>query len=606
MKKMYALLFSLTCLSASLFGFNKDGRLLMTARLTGSQEVPAVVTKAKGLVTFVLEEDRSMTINGVLDSLSGAVTACHFHKAISGVSGGVVLNLLTYVKGNRIYGKIPASDLTKALIVQLMSDSIYINVHTAANAGGEIRGQVFLQTEYPLWTIMAGAFEVPAVNTQAVGLASISLSRSLTQLKYKIVVAGLSGAITGAHLHRGSDKIAGPVSYSLSANGNVLEGTIKSLTSGFIDSLSNSLVYVNIHTAANPGGEIRGQLGFVDGAFGFDCLLDGSNEVPQVASNGKGLALGWITENLDSMTYAVFYTGLTPTAAHFHAGAIDKTGGVVQALAAYPLAPSAAYSAKVPWSADNLRKMLSDSIYVNLHTAANSGGEIRGQAKVSVHEGVVADLCGRQEVPVVAGNAFGAGYASIDPDKEIGYYAVVASGLTSNASAAHIHKGAKGASGGVYVNFGANNNSSNAYVGAFLLPTTSTTAADSLRDGLMYMNVHTTANAGGEIRGQLGKALTSDCLPTAIYELNGQLLEAVVYPNPTNEALNVKFQSNQSFDAQIVVSDLVGRSVIQKKIRVENGDNYQQINVLNMPSGVYFLQVKTDKQLIFTEKIIKE
>ncbi len=604
MKKVYALLFGFTCLSASLFGFNKDGRILMTARLTGSQEVPAVVTKAKGLVTFVLEEDRSMTINGVLDSLSGPVTGCHFHRGNFGVSGGVVLNLISYVKGNRIYGKIPATDLTKALIVQLMSDSIYFNVHTAANGGGEIRGQVYLQTEYPLWTIMAGAFEVPAVNTQAVGLASISLSRSLTQLKYKIVVAGLSGAITGAHLHRGANNIAGPVSYSLSASGNVLEGTIKSLTTGFIDSLSSGLVYVNIHTAANPGGEIRGQLGFVDGAFGFECLLDGANEVPQVASNGKGLALGWISENLDSMTYAVFYTGLTPTAAHFHAGAIDKTGGVVQALTAYPLAPTAAYSAKVAWSADNLRRMISDSIYVNLHTTANSGGEIRGQAKVSVHEGVVADLCGRQEVPVVTGIAFGAGFASIDPNKEIGYFGVVTSGLTSNASAAHIHKGPKGVVGGVYVNFGANTNSSNTYTGAFLWPTT--TAADSLRDGLMYMNVHTTANAGGEIRGQLGKALTTECLPTAIYELNGQLLEAVVYPNPANEALNVKFQSNQSFDAQIVVSDLVGRSVVQKKIRVENGDNYQQINVLNMPSGVYFLQVKTDKQLIFTEKIVKE
>jgi Cu/Zn superoxide dismutase len=604
MKKVYALLFSLTCLSASLFGFNKDGRILMTARLTGAQEVPVVVTKAKGLVTVVLEEDRSLTINGVLDSLSGNVSACHFHRGIFGANGGVVLDLFQYVKGKRLYGKIPAATVTKALLVQLMSDSIYINVHTAANPGGEIRGQVYLQTEYPLWTIMAGAFEVPAVNTRGVGLASISLSRSLTQLKYKMVVSGLSGAITGAHLHRGANNGTGPVSYNLTANGNVLEGTIKSLTQGFIDSLANGLVYVNIHTAANPNGEIRGQLGFVDGPFGFDCLLDGSKEVPAVTSNAKGLALGWVNESLDTMTYAVFYTGLTTTAAHFHTGGKDRTGGVIVNLEAYTIAPTAAYSAKIPWTADNLRKLLSDSIYVNLHTAANSGGEIRGQALVSLHDGTVADLCGKQEVPAVAGNGLGAGYATIDPDKEIGYFAVVASGLTSNAAAAHIHKGAKGANGGVFINFGANVNSSNAYTGAFLWPTT--TAADSLRDGLMYMNVHTTANSGGEIRGQLGKALTSDCLPTAIYELNGQLLEAVVYPNPTNEALNVKFQSNQSFDAQIVVSDLIGRSVIQKRIRVENGDNYQEINVSNMPSGVYFLQVKTEKQLIFTEKIVKE
>ena len=142
MKKNYTFFFSFISFISisSLFAANKDGRIMMYARLSAAQEAPAVNTKAKGLVTFTLEEDyKTLTIYGVFDSLSGLVTNCHFHTGGFGVNGGVVLNLLPLVKGNQISGQVT---VTKAILAAINGYGIYINVHTAANPNGEMRGQI--------------------------------------------------------------------------------------------------------------------------------------------------------------------------------------------------------------------------------------------------------------------------------------------------------------------------------------------------------------------------------------------------------------------------------------------------------------------------------
>ena len=603
MKKLYSFIiatFLIFSASTHLLA-NKDGSILLTARLSSANEVPAVATKGKGLVTIVLEEDKSMTINGVFDSLSGPVTLCHFHKAVFGVNGSVVLNLLPYVKGNRIYGKIPAAT-AKPLISAMMADSIYLNVHTAANTGGEIRGQVSLQTDFHFWTILSGFSEVPAVNTNALGLASVVVSRSLLKVEYKIVVNGLSGPITSAHLHYGSPTVSAPAAFPLTFSGSVVSGTIDLTDFKLIDSLEAGRVYVNVHTATNAGGEIRGQLGFINGAIGFDALADGTQENPAVTTNAKALMVGWVSDALDTLQYAVIYTGLTPNAAHFHNGVVGVNGSVVVGLTPYGLAPNAAYVDKIGLSNDNLTKFLKGEMYVNLHTAANNGGEIRGQVSSSVLEGLVADMCSKQENPPTVSNAIGAGYLAFDRTKLIAYFSVATNGLTSNATLAHIHVGAKGVNGNVLVGLGTSTN--NAWSGGVILPRT--TLADTALNNLMYFNVHTAANGGGEIRGQIGKVLTPDCLPTAIYELNGEQLAVKTFPNPVLETMTLQFDSNQKMDAQVVLSDLTGRNVLSKNMTVENGINQLSMNMNTLSHGIYFLQLKNNGKILFAQKVVKQ
>ncbi len=600
MKKLYKCLLGIMFLSLStaVFAGNKDGRILVSARLNGAQEVPAVTTIAKGLVTFMIEEDyKTVTIHGVFDSLSGPVAACHFHIGTAGVSGGVTLDLFSLVKGNRILGKIT---LTPALLANIMSGKIYINVHTAANTGGEIRGQLKVETDEHYVANMSGLNEVPAITSTASGLGSIVISQDLKKLEYKILATNLTGAIAAAHLHYGAAGSTGAVVYPLSYNGRYLSGTID-ISQAFLDSLALGKVYANIHTATNSGGEIRAQLQKLN-SLGFDALALGANEVPNpVVTNAKAIAVGFINNTMDSITYSVMTDSLTSTIYHFHFGSATVAGGVWAGLTQNTASPQS-YSGSIAVKADTIAKILRGDIYVNIHTTANPGGEIRGQLNTSVREGLTTNLCGAQEAPTPnAAVGIGAGMVSIDRNKTNVHVELVTNALTGNAAAGHIHGGAKAVSGPVIIGFPSV--AGNQVSGFFNVPRP--TFADSITNGLAYLNVHTAAFGGGEIRGQLGKGLVTECLNTAIFEVNGQVLTAKIFPNPTSGTVNIQFEAPENFDAQIIVSDLIGRKISTKNVQILRGSNSLEVDANQLTNGVYFIQMRNETRLFFTDKIVK-
>jgi hypothetical protein len=114
---------------------------------------------------------------------------------------------------------------------------------------------------------MTGAAEVPPVATQATGTVMASLNAERTTLTLTATTTGLSGAITGAHIHKGAETESGPVVKELtitSANQVSVTWTTTDATAALTPELLADLVagrlYVNVHTAANPNGEIRAQL----------------------------------------------------------------------------------------------------------------------------------------------------------------------------------------------------------------------------------------------------------------------------------------------------------------------------------------------------------
>ncbi|MCH7858739.1 MAG: CHRD domain-containing protein, partial [Candidatus Marinimicrobia bacterium] len=72
------------------------------------------------------------------------IAAAHFHKGAAGVAGGVVHAITDDFTGNTASGLWASADLTDALIADLLAGNLYVNVHTAANGAGEIRGQVIV------------------------------------------------------------------------------------------------------------------------------------------------------------------------------------------------------------------------------------------------------------------------------------------------------------------------------------------------------------------------------------------------------------------------------------------------------------------------------
>jgi hypothetical protein len=109
---------------------------------------------------------------------------------------------------------------------------------------------------------LAGAQEAPPVNSGGQGSAELSLNTATKQLTWKVSFSGLSSDAAAAHIHgpAGPGANAGVV-VNLAPNGmkNPLEGSA-TLTDAQIADLMAGKDYVNVHTATNKGGEIRGQI----------------------------------------------------------------------------------------------------------------------------------------------------------------------------------------------------------------------------------------------------------------------------------------------------------------------------------------------------------
>ena len=105
---------------------------------------------------------------------------------------------------------------------------------------------------------MAGASEVPPVDTQAKGTADVTVDTDAKTVTWKVTSEGLSGDPTAAHIHgpAAEGENADPV---IDMSAAIMDGSGE-ITDEQIADLEGGKYYVNVHTEANPDGEIRGQL----------------------------------------------------------------------------------------------------------------------------------------------------------------------------------------------------------------------------------------------------------------------------------------------------------------------------------------------------------
>ena len=109
-------------------------------------------------------------------------------------------------------------------------------------------------------TQLSGAGEVPAVASAGTGTAETSFNKDTYLLRWTVTYSGLSGPATGGHFHGPAmpgqnAPVVVPFTGSLASP---ISGE-KILTPAQASDLLAGKWYVNLHTAANPGGEIRGQ-----------------------------------------------------------------------------------------------------------------------------------------------------------------------------------------------------------------------------------------------------------------------------------------------------------------------------------------------------------
>lgn len=108
---------------------------------------------------------------------------------------------------------------------------------------------------------MDGASEVPPTASTGTGAATVTLDTATRKLTWDVTYSGLTGPAMAAHIHGPADpgKNAGVVVPLTGSLKSPIKGA-KVLTSAQVADLEAGKYYVNIHTAVNKGGEIRGQL----------------------------------------------------------------------------------------------------------------------------------------------------------------------------------------------------------------------------------------------------------------------------------------------------------------------------------------------------------
>lgn len=285
--------------------------------LTGDQEVPPVATAASGSATLVLNsaQDR-LTIeiqtqgvdldgNQTPKNPDDDVILAHIHNAPAGVNGSVVFgfigpnsdmngDLVIDAAAGTITSAWDASEgeatTLAAQLQNLFDGELYINIHTDANSGGEIRGQITPPPPIAFVATLSGDQEVPPVATVASGSAALELSGVQDRLTISIQTQGvdLDGNQTPkdseddvilAHIHRAPAGMNGSVVFGFigpnsDTNGDLVidaaagtitsawdanEGASTTLDDELADLFADGL-YINIHTNANTDGEIRGQI----------------------------------------------------------------------------------------------------------------------------------------------------------------------------------------------------------------------------------------------------------------------------------------------------------------------------------------------------------
>jgi hypothetical protein len=149
--------------SAQMTRFRALGTGNLVAHLSGAQEVPPVDARGQGQAVFSVSDDRSVVNYKLLVANTENMTASHIHCGAPGVNGPVVVFLFgTVPDGETLNGilaqgsfkqekLIPRPDSAacpggvatlEQLLAKMEAGDAYVNVHTLAHPGGEIRGQI--------------------------------------------------------------------------------------------------------------------------------------------------------------------------------------------------------------------------------------------------------------------------------------------------------------------------------------------------------------------------------------------------------------------------------------------------------------------------------
>lgn len=578
-KTIYPLL--LACLLAGSVSAQLP-HLIFHAELVGLEQIPAVSTDARGLITLIYSPDRSkVTVTGLLVGMEGAVSSITLHIGKTGEVGAALVDLMPVLHGPRLFGEI---DVPPALLQNLLPDRAYASVGTTAHPGGEIRGQFICETDLDYRTILQGSEVVPSSNSNAFGFGGLHFPTGSDDLVYAFLVDGLSSPITEAALYLGKPGENGTMVYPFtSIFQNFIQGVAEmdDLPANFLRDAREGEYYVLVKTANFPDGEIRGQVGFL-GYFTSFAPVNAGQVVPAMSSTGFGFSHNILNQTLDSLTSTVYISTISPLAVEIRLGAAGTNGPLLETL--NPAGLSGLYRKTWPLDSDLMTALVEGRLYVNVPTAARPDGEIRGQLKNSLRKAYAFDLCGDQVVPQVNTNGIGVAMASVDQADCYLNYKVIYDRMSGDLVDAFVCQANPGMNGDTLYPLPP---MKTLIPGATAIEATHGVAIEL---GEMYMILRTADHPDGEIRGQIRRGYS--CPDVSGVKNPGQIRDIAVSPSPFTDHLNVQFSSDRSFQGRLILHDMLGAPAVVRTVDIIAGSQNLNFPAVGLLPGVYTLNLE--------------
>lgn len=221
---------------------------------------------------------------------------------------------------------------------------------------------------------LSGVEETPP--NSSTELATADLSYNVATGELTCVVATTMSTVTVAHLHDGDVGSGGPIVFGLSPIAGGWGGS-GILTTAQLEDLLRGGLYLNLHSATFPGGELRGQ---VRAPRHFLSFADGAKELPPNPSTGTAEGVFELDLATFQISYDVVAFGMTATVAHIHRGFAGSGGPVVVNMTS--VGPNAFAGTSAPLVVDDVVQLLLGGMYLNVHSAAFPAGELRDQLAV--------------------------------------------------------------------------------------------------------------------------------------------------------------------------------------------------------------------------------
>ncbi len=222
------------------------------------------------------------TLNPNLDSMYARVllrdispTAVRVRKAAAGANGPVIATLSP--------GGVPGTyegdfSITPDDLRDFVDKKFYLEAASADYPDGALRGQMETSLRKGYAFDLCGAQAVPPNNSAGLGMAMLSVDQVDCYLNYKVILADLSGDLSGALLAPGAPGETGPFWYNLSLDTFPLLEGITGIDPPEGEYLETDRAYIQINTPDFPNGEIRGQV-----RRQFSCPLISSTWTPPVS-----------------------------------------------------------------------------------------------------------------------------------------------------------------------------------------------------------------------------------------------------------------------------------------------------------------------------------